>query len=117
MDRDSLRRGSESKSLAQSFQHCFADAGSAHRVLAGDEVAVDNHVLGHRDCGGGVLASLFVQFVLEAERDLVGAGAHETRHGVHQAEAVDEVLDVDGVDTAAHSVLLVGKRGVRRLRG
>ena len=59
--------------LPNHLQHRFADAGGGGGVLAGDEVAVDNHVLGHRDLGGGVLVGLLAQFVFEAERDLVGA--------------------------------------------
>ena len=59
--------------LPNHLQHRLTNACRGGGVLAGDEVAVDTHVLGHRDLGGGVLAGLLAQFVFQAERDFVGA--------------------------------------------
>ena len=58
--------------FAQHFQHRFADPRRRRRVLAGDQVAVDDDVLGHRDLGGGVLAGLVAEFLFQAEGDFLG---------------------------------------------
>ena len=59
--------------LAQRLQHSLADSCRRRRVLAGDELAVDDDVLGHRDLGGGVLAGLVAEFLFQAEGDFLGA--------------------------------------------
>ena len=61
------------RGLPPRLQHRLADTGSGRWVLAGDEVAVDDDVLGHRDLGGGVLPGLVAEFLLQAEGDLLGA--------------------------------------------
>ena len=59
--------------LTKRFQHRFADPRHRRRVLTGDESAVDDDVLGHRDLRGGVLAGLVAEFLFQAEGDFFGA--------------------------------------------
>lgn len=61
------------RGLPNYLQHRLADTGSGRRVLAGDELAVHDNVLGHRHRGGGVLAGLLTQLLFQAVGDFLGA--------------------------------------------
>ena len=71
--REASSGGTQRAELTQRLQHRLADTRSRRRVLSGDELAVDDDVLGHRDLGGGVLAGLVAEFLLKAEGDFFGA--------------------------------------------